>query len=123
MTDIQKGGRYPAKPGWRQSATGSTSREAAEAVADRAPRQADLALSVIGERGRASPEEITATLTNRGHKVLLTSIRARCTQLHKQGRLRPSGSFAIGESGRCRTIQWEIVPPAAASAPQPSPEA
>lgn len=107
--------RYPKRPGWRRSAAGSTSREAAEAVAERAPRQADLALGVIRERGRASPEEITDLLTARGHKVLLTSIRARCTQMHKLGQLKPSGEYAKGESGRCRTIRWEE----ASAAPTP----
>lgn len=116
MTDDPKRDGYPKKPGWRRSATGTTSREAAEAVADRAPRQADLAWDIIVEKGRASPEEIMAALNARGHKVLLNSIRARCTQLHKLGKLRPSGSFAKGESGRCRTIQWEVAP---STPPQP----
>lgn len=110
---------YPETPGWRRSATGATSREAAQAVAERAPTQAELALAVIVARGRASPEEITAELQGKGHKVLLTSIRARCTQMHKRGKLRPSGKFGRGESGRCRTIQWEVAPPAEAEAPAP----
>lgn len=102
--------RYPQQPGWRASSTGSTSREAAMAVKGIAPHHADLARAVIHEKGSASPEEITAALEAKGHKVLLTSIRARCTQMHKAGELRPSGSFAKGESGRCRTIRWEFTP-------------
>ncbi len=109
---MSDGDTYPKRPGFRRSATGSTSREAAEAVRAKAPRQADLARQVIAEAGAASPEEITAALTARGHRVLLTSIRARCTQMHKLGELRPSGTFAKGESGRCRTIRWELAPKA-----------
>lgn len=99
--------RYPKEPGWKGKAT---SRAAAAAVKASAPRQADLARAVIVEMGRASPEEITATLNGRGHKVLLNSIRARCTQMHKLGDLKPSGQFARGESGRCKTIRWEVAP-------------
>jgi hypothetical protein len=112
-------GDYPEKPGWRASSTGSTSREAALSVRATAPRHADLARAVILEKGSASPEEITSALESRGHKVLLTSIRARCTQMHKLGELRPSGSFAKGESGRCRTIRWAFAP----GYPRPAPVA
>jgi hypothetical protein len=103
-------GGYPHEPGWRASAAGDTSKAAALAAKERAPKQADLALAAIRERGRASPEEITEALEAEGHRVLLTSIRARCTQMHKLGVLRPSGFYGKGESGRCRVIQWELAP-------------
>lgn len=107
---FQSATRYPHRPGWRTNATGETSREAALAVSHTAPRQADLCREVIAERGAATPEEITAILTARGHTVLLTSIRARCTGLRKQGVLRDSGKRGLGESQRCKVIAWEIVP-------------
>jgi len=102
---------YPDTPGWRRNATGSTSREAAQAVKVRAPSQAKLCLQVVADTGAASCEEIAATLAGRGSPVLLSSIRGRCTELHHKGKLRPSGQFGKGESGRSRSIRWEVVPP------------
>lgn len=101
---------YPFEPGWRASAIGETSRAAAIAARPVAKKQADLCLEIIGERGHATPEQIAAALTDQGHRVLLTSIRARCTGLHKQGVLRDSGKRGLGESLRCKVIAWEIVP-------------
>lgn len=110
---------YPKEPGWRRSAIGSTSREAALAAKPHAPRMADLALGVILAKGRATPEEITAALALKGQKVLLNSVRARCTQMHRLGLLTPSGEFGKGESGRCRVIRWAPTPKATAAAPSP----
>jgi hypothetical protein len=101
---------YPFEPGWRSTAVGETSRAAAIASRPVAKKQADLCLEIIGERGHATPEQITAALAEQGHRVLLTSIRARCTGLHKQGVLRDSGNRGLGESLRCKVISWEIVP-------------
>lgn len=104
--------RYPSAPGWRTSSSGTTSREAAAFVAPHAPRQADLALDVIRDLGCASPEQIVAALKDRGHQVLLTSIRARTTGLYKQGRVMPSGEYGKGESGKVRVIKWRASTPA-----------
>ena len=114
---------YPDTPGWRRNATGSTSREAALAVKVRAPSQAKLCLQVVADTGAASCEEIAVALAGRGSPVLLSSIRGRCTELHHKGKLRPSGQFGKGESGRSRSIRWEVVPAIAPPPPAPAVEA
>lgn len=99
---------YPHSPGWRASAAGDTSREAAERAAVKAPSLKDRVLAMLAS-GPASPEELTARFAEAGETVLLNTIRARCTDLHKLGKLRPSGSYGRGESGKTRVIRWEIV--------------
>lgn len=100
---------YPHAPGWRRSAIGDTSREAAERASVKALSLKDRVLAMLAS-GPASPEELTARFAEAGETVLLNTIRARCTDLHKLGKLRPSGSFGRGESGKTRVIRWEIVP-------------
>ena len=102
---------YPNDPGFRKQADGeTTSRDAALKVRPKAKGQAKLALEVIETLGKASPEEIHKTLKERGQHILLTSIRARCTQMHKRGQLRPSGEHGTGESGWAKVIKWEPDP-------------
>lgn len=102
---------YPNEPGFRKQAGGeTTSRDAATKIRPKAQHQAQLALGVIREQGKASPEEIHAILKERGIYVLLTSLRARCTQMHKRGELRPSGEHGMGESGWAKVIKWECDP-------------
>lgn len=106
--------RYPFEPGARAGLTPETtetSRQAADAVAPTAARMVDRIADLLAS-GPRSPEELTVVLAaDSDAPVLLTSVRARCTQLHKQGRARPSGSFGVGESNRIKTIRWRLSTP------------
>lgn len=103
-------GRYPDQPGCRAGSP-QTSLLAALNAAQTAPRAIDLILSVLSA-GPHSPEELQSVLAGRGHTLLLTSIRARCTQLKAQGRVRDSGEKGIGESLRSKVIRWRLATPA-----------
>jgi len=98
---------YPETPGWRSMSIGETSREAAMAVRARAPTQCALVLQAL-EQGPAHPEEITARIHARGHKVLLMSIRPRCSQLVRLGKIVDSGERGKGEGG-CKAIVWRLA--------------
>ena len=98
---------YPESPGWRQNATGETSKAAALAVCLRAPTQCERVLAVL-EQGPAHPEAITARLKACGHNVMLMSIRPRCSQLVRQGRIVDSGARGSGEGG-CKAIVWRLA--------------
>lgn len=64
----------------------------------------------LGRRPR-TPEELVSDFAADGRRVLLTSVRARCTQGFRAGKFKPSGTFGKGESGRCRVIRWAIATP------------
>ena len=98
---------YPQTPGWRQNATGETSKAAALAVRARAPTQCELVLEALAD-GPAHPEEITARILAAGHKVLLMSIRPRCSQLVRRGKIVDSGHRGRGEGG-CKAIVWRLA--------------
>jgi hypothetical protein len=108
--------RYPATPGWRAGPNEATSREAALSVTPTAKTMKAKILDLLAD-GPASPEELTLMFEARGERVLLNSVRARTTQLYKEGVTRPSGQYGKGESGRVKVIKWEIVPAAAAEVP------
>ena len=105
------GDHFPAAPGWRASAHGETSRQAAEGQRLKAPRMLDLVTGLLAE-GPASPEQLHAKLKGQGVSALLTSVRARVCQLHKQGRVVDSGARGLGESGSCKVIVWRLSTPA-----------
>lgn len=101
---------FPNAPGWRASAHGETSRQAAEAMRFKAPKMLDRVTALLAE-GPASPEQLHAKLKRQGVSALLTSVRARVCQLHKQGRVVDSGARGLGESGNCKVIVWRLSTP------------
>lgn len=100
--------RYPDAPGFRGT---ETSRAAAEYVAPTAARMLDRVESYLRANGPACPEEICAGIARPGERLLLNSVRARCTQLRAQGRLVDSGQRGKGESGKVRVIRWRCATP------------
>lgn len=107
---FDRSGAYPAAPGWRQSATGETSREAAEAIRAKAPRMLDRVRELLAE-GPASPEQLHAKLARAGVPTLLTSVRARVCQLRAMGEVCDSGARGKGESNRAKVIVWRLTTP------------
>lgn len=99
---------YPDTPGWRHDSA-PTSREAAEFVAPTAGRMMDRVEVYLRDYGPASPEEITAGIVQPGEHLLLTSIRARCTQLKRLGRAADAGTRGIGESRRCKVVRLRVT--------------
>ena len=104
----QRRSGYPNQPGWRTGPNSATSQEAASAAAVHAGPLKDRVLALL-DVGPASPEELQAKFAALGERVLLNTVRARCSDLHALGRLRPSGTFARGESGKVRVIRWRLA--------------
>lgn len=102
---------YPHKAGFQANATGDTSEEGAAFIT---PHVAGMAAEIIGvlQAGARSPEEITSQMAVGGRRVLLTTVRARCTQLSRLGLVCDSGERGIGESGKVRVIRWALTSPA-----------
>lgn len=96
-------------PGWRRSSIGDTARLAAEAMKPKAPLLRELVLEAF-DAGPATPEEITDRLSRAGHRVLLMSIRPRCSELARRGRLKDSGERGKGEGGKA-AIRWRRTTP------------
>lgn len=105
------GSDYPHSAGVRPNATGGTSEAAAAFVTPHIRGMCADVLSAL-EAGPASPEELTARLSAGGRQVLLTSVRARCTQLSRLGMVSDSGQRGVGESGKVRVIKWALTSPA-----------
>ena len=101
---------YPREPGWRSGPNSATSKAAAISATARAPGLVHVIAALLGE-GPATPEEMTATLLARGNRQLLNTGRARCTQLHRLGRITASGTFGLGESGVAKAIRWRLCTP------------
>ena len=98
---------YPHEPGYKDQ---DTSKAAATLVAPRAPALLAVIVDLLTE-GPASPEQLHAKLAERGQRELLTSIRARVCQLHKQGRVTDTGLRGIGESGVAKVKIWRLTTP------------
>ena len=98
---------YPESPGWRQNETADTSMLAARAVKPRAPKQMQLVLEAL-QHGPASPEVITDRIRGEGHAVLLMSIRPRCSQLVRLGKIKDTGLRGRGEGGQ-KCIVWRLA--------------
>ncbi len=98
---------YPLTPGWRRQATAETSREAALAVRPRAPTQAELVLAALA-KGPAHPEAITARIIEAGHRIMLISVRPRCSQLVRLGRIKDTGQRGR-TAGGCKAIVWRLA--------------
>lgn len=101
---------YPEQPGCR---TGSpqTSLLAALDAARTAPRAKDRILAKLAG-GPASPEELCAAFAAEGDPLLLTSIRARVTQLKRLGRVIDSGERGLGESRKSKVRKMRLTTPA-----------
>lgn len=99
---------YPQTPGWRAGPNSATSREAAFAATPRAAPLKQRVLALLVSKP-ATPEELVSIFAEGGETVLLNTMRARCTDLHKLGFLCPSGTFGTGESGKVRVIRWRLT--------------
>lgn len=61
--------------------------------------------------GPGTCEELHVRLERRlGKRVLLTSVRARVCQLHRQGLAFNTGEKGIGESGTAKVVRWALMP-------------
>jgi len=90
--------KYPMRPGYKRRAT---SREAAEAMADKAPSLRDQCFSALCEQPMTA-DEVAAVL---GKSIL--SIRPRLSELVRLGCIRDTGRTAPNASGKNAVI-WEI---------------
>lgn len=95
----------------RKDATGETSHEAAKAASRLACTLRRAVYDVLSTSGPMTPEEVTDALRASGGRFILVSIRARCSDLHRAGLIRDSGSRGIGEGGQ-KAIRWAVVPEA-----------
>jgi hypothetical protein len=83
---------YPESPGWRDA---STSKEAAERVAQGAPSLRKRVLKLISE----SPEGVAVHEAARLLKVPVPSLQPRFSELRRLGEIRPSGQRRTNDSG------------------------
>lgn len=101
---------YPHELGYQQQANGATtSKDAAQTATAGAKGMAADVLALLQDHGPKSPEELVGLFKEKlGKRVLLTSVRARCTQLFRLHKIEDSGSRGLGESGRCKVIRWRV---------------
>jgi len=98
---------YPHHPGWKGEM--ETGRDAASAMAAKAPTMRDRCLAALREIGApATPEMITHHLAAQGQTVLLMSVRPRMSELARLGKVRDSGQRGIGEGGH-KAVKWALV--------------
>lgn len=102
---------FPQEPGWRAGPHSETSRAGAESQREKAPKMLDRIIESLRRDGDASPEQLHERLARQGVRSLLTSVRARVCQLHKQGRVVATGRYGLGESGTCKVIIWRLATP------------
>jgi len=89
---------YPFQPGFKQ---GGTSMEAAQSMSERAPTLRDRVLAVL-TRKPATADELADAL---GETPF--SIRPRCTELVRMGRITETNERRRNESGRMATV-WRV---------------
>ena len=65
----------------------------------------------LAEHGPGTCEEVTERMALPGERLLLTSVRARVCQLHKQGKVVDSGTRGLGESLRAKVVRWRLATP------------
>jgi len=102
---------FPQEPGWRAGPHSETSRAGAESQREKAPKMLERIVESLTLYGDASPEQLHDRLTRQGVRSLLTSVRARVCQLHKQGRVVATGRYGLGESGTCKVVIWRLTTP------------
>lgn len=100
MTDLF---RYPHAPGAQDR---DTSQAAAEDIAPKSTILRALALDVLERSNGLTADEVAGRL---GMSIL--SIRPRCTELSRLGKIRDSGHRRTNASGK-RAIVWMAVNPA-----------
>lgn len=94
---------YPDSPGFK--AHGS-SRDAAAAIAPRAPRIRDQVLAIIAQHPTGvTADEIAADL----HMSVLT-VRPRVSELRRLGEISPTGDRRCNASGMTAST-WRVAPP------------
>ena len=96
---------FAYKPGHRSRAV-ETSLASAKDQEAKAPTMLAAVLAEMGDGLAYSCEELTERILATGRKTLLTSVRARVCQLHKQGLVVDSGLRGVGESGTARVVKW-----------------
>lgn len=90
---------YPDTPGYKRN---GTSREAANAVADTAPKMRDRILALLRIRPR-SADECAESL---GASILY--VRPRLSELARAGRIAPTGNRVRNASGKA-AMTWRAV--------------
>ncbi len=94
---------------YRNSSIGETAREAARIASRTAPKQWErVYLALLGAGVPMTPEQITTALNVAGVRVMLMSVRPRCSELVRLGLIEDSGLRGIGAGGY-KTIKWQIV--------------
>lgn len=99
---------YDTAEAYRRGPLEETSKAAAQTAALGSKSMMERIAGALASRAM-TPEELGALFAEQGQPALLTSIRARCTQLNRLGRVVPSGSFGKGESGKVRVIRWRLA--------------
>ncbi len=91
---------YPATPGWKR---GSTSKDAAEAVRQRAPILRAAVLEVLRTCGEKTADEVAEIL---GRTPF--SIRPRLTELYRMSLIEPTAEVRPNASGANARV-WRLV--------------
>ncbi len=96
-------------PQSRKRSRGETSRQAAAANRSTAPTHRKLIIAeLLNSDAPLSPEQVHARLLAQGHLVLLTTVRARLSNLREEEIVQDSGERSIGESRRCKVQCVEL---------------
>lgn len=109
--------RYPFKPGARPGLTPATTKaiqDAADIAAPTAPALQGLCLDELRiAKAPLSCEDIQFRLEAQwaqyGRRILLTTVRARVCQAHRQGLVVDSGERGLGESQRASVVKWRLT--------------
>lgn len=92
---------YPASPGWTEP---TTSREAAELIAPRAPSLRERVLALISE----SPNGVAVHEAARILNVSVPSLQPRFSEIRRMGKIKPSGQRCRNDSG-ASAHKWIIA--------------
>lgn len=90
---------YPTTPGYKRR---ETSRNAAKAIANRAPKLRDRAFEVL------KTWEMTADEIAHALQVSILSIRPRISELVELGMVEESGNYRENDSGKA-AIVWKVT--------------
>ena len=86
-----------------------TSRSAATVARKTHGRRCRRAYLFIKSAGDATCEELQQALAEDGESWLLTTVRARVCDLHREALITPSGRRGIGESGTAKVAAWRCT--------------
>lgn len=90
---------YPRSPGWKGE---TPSRDAAMKMKPTAKTLRELVFAEIAKSTGLTADEVGTIL---GRSIL--SVRPRCAELHKLGKIRPGGQRRTNESGMTATV-WVV---------------